>query len=104
MRRNPPAVVGKAHFLGLLAQMVAHGQHMGAGFIAVDFYVVAHAVRREQPHHAARVEGFLCAQSVEHIVGIFKQAFRLFAYYLIFKNARIFARQRPVMKNGVQSM
>ena len=75
--------------------MVAHGQHMGAGFIAVDFHVVAHAVRREQPHHAARVEGFLCAQPVEHVVSIFKQALRLFAHHLIFKNARIFARQRP---------
>ena len=55
------AVVGKAHFLGLLAQMAADRQHVSAGFIAVNFDVVAHAVGREQPHHAAWVEGFLRA-------------------------------------------
>ena len=55
------AVVGKAHFLGLLAQMAADCQHVSAGFIAVNFDVVAHAVGREQPHHAAWVEGFLRA-------------------------------------------
>ena len=87
------AVVGKAHFLRLLAQMAADRQHVGAGFIAINFHVVAHAVRREQAHHAARVEGFLCAQRVEHVVGIFKQALRLLADHLILQDARIFARQ-----------
>ena len=88
-------VVGEAHFLRLLTQVMAHGQHMRAGFIAVDFHIVTHAVRREQPHHAARIEGFLCTQRVEHVIGIFKQPLRLFTNHLILEDARIFARQRP---------
>lgn len=53
------AVVGEANLLRLLAQMMAHRQHVGAGFIAIDFNIVAHAVGREQTHHAPRVQGFL---------------------------------------------
>ena len=89
------AVVGEANLLRLLAQMMAHRQHVGAGFIAIDFNIVAHAVGREQTHHAARVQGFLCAQLIQQLVSIFEQALRLFPYHFIFQNARIFTRQRP---------
>ena len=75
--------------------MAADCQHVGAGFIAVNFNVVAHAVGRKQAHHAARVKGFLRAQRVEHVVGVFKQALRLLANHLILQDTRIFARQRP---------
>ena len=74
---------------------MAHRQHVGAGFIAIDFNIVAHPVGREQAHHAARVEGFLCAQFIQQLVSVFEQALRLFPYHFIFQNARIFTRQRP---------
>ena len=40
-------VVGKANLFGLLTQMMAYRQHMGAGFITINFDIVAHAVSRE---------------------------------------------------------
>ncbi len=89
------AVVGKTDLLRLLTQMVADRQHMGTGFIAIDLDIIPHAVRREQPHHAARVEGFLCAELVEQIVGIFKQALGFFTHHLVFEDAGIFPGQRP---------
>ncbi len=89
------AVVGEADFFRLLTQMMADGQHMRPGFITVDFDIVANAVGREQPYYAAWVKGFLRAELVEHLVGVFKQALRFFADYLVFENARVFARQRP---------
>ena len=58
------AVVREADLFRLLAQVMAHRQHMGAGFIAINFNIVANAVGREQPDHAARVQGFLCAEFI----------------------------------------
>ncbi|MNX96900.1 hypothetical protein D3C86_1292420 [compost metagenome] len=49
-------VVGKTDFLGLLTQMTAHRQHVGAGFIAINFDVIPDTVRREQAHNAAWIE------------------------------------------------
>ncbi|MNP24981.1 hypothetical protein D3C76_1177720 [compost metagenome] len=89
------AVVGKTDLLGLLTQMMADRQHVGARFIAIDLDVIAHTVGREQPHHAARVEGFLLAELIEQVVGILKQALGLFTHHFIFEDARIFSGQRP---------
>ena len=68
---------------------------MRARLVAVNFDIVADAVRREKAHHAARRQGFFGAQFVEHLVGVFKQPLRLLAHNLIFQNARIFPGQRP---------
>ncbi len=57
---------------------------MGARLIAINFDVVPTRLA-EQPHHAARVKGFLGAEFVEHVVSVFKQALRLFADNLIFR-------------------
>ncbi len=88
-------VVGKTDFLGLLAQVVADRQNMSTGFVAINFDVIANAVRREQAHHATRIQQFLGAQFIQHIIGVFKQTLRLNAHHLIFQNARVFAGQRP---------
>ena len=88
-------VVGEIGFLRLLTQMMADGNHLAAALIAVNFNIVPDAVGREDAYHTARRQRFLRAEAVQHSVGVGKQTLRLFAYHFIFKNARIFARQRP---------
>ena len=74
---------------------MADSDHLAAALVAINLDIVPDAVSRENAHHAARRQRFLRAQPVQHGVGVGKQTLRLFAYHLIFQNARIFACQRP---------
>ena len=96
-RRNKvrQAVVGETDFFRLLAQVMTHVDDVRTRLVTVNLDVVTHAVSREQAHHAARIQGLLSAEFIQHIIGVFEQTFRLFSHHLIFEDARVFPGQRP---------
>ena len=94
------AIARLADLVGLLAQTAQHLFDFTARLVGIDLDIVTDPVGREQPQHAGHLHLAAALETIQHRLGIGKQALGLLAHHLVFEDARILASQLPAQEEG----
>ena len=73
-------------------------------FVGVELDVVADGIGRPEPNHGVGREPVSGDQALQQCLSVGEQFARFAAHHVVVKDARIFPRQLPGSKKGVQSI